>query len=184
MKATGVVRRIDDLGRVVIPKEIRKVHRIKEGDPLEIFTDKEGEIILKKYSPIGELTEFASTYADTISKTTGHITCITDKDTVIAVSGGSKKDFLEKGLSKELEEVLENKEIFKSKENNEIAIPITKNEGRERIYNGQVIYPIITDGDVVGSVILLSKQPNQKMGDVEDKVAQSAAGFLGTHLEI
>ena len=184
MKATGVVRRIDDLGRIVIPKEIRRTLRIKEGDPLEIFTDKEGEIILKKYSPIGELTEFASTYADTISKTTGHITCITDKDTVIAVAGGSKKDFLEKGLSKELEEVLENKEIFKSKENNEIAIPITKNEGRERIYNGQVIYPIITDGDVVGSVILLSKQPNQKMGDVEDKVAQSAAGFLGTHLEI
>lgn len=184
MKATGVVRRIDDLGRVVIPKEIRKVHRIKEGDPLEIFTDKEGEIILKKYSPIGELTEFASTYADTISKTTGHIACITDKDTVIAVAGGAKKDFLEKSLSKELEEIMENKEIFKSKENNEIAIPITQNEGRERIYNSQVIYPIITDGDVVGSVILLSKEPNKKMGEVEDKVAQSAAGFLGTHLEI
>ena len=184
MKATGVVRRIDDLGRVVIPKEIRKVHRIKEGDPLEIFTDKEGEIILKKYSPIGELTEFASTNADTISKTTGHIACITDKDSVIAVAGGLKKDFLEKGLSKELEEVLENKEIFKSKENNEIAIPITQNEGRERIYNSQVIYPIITDGDVVGSVILLSKEPNKKMGEVEDKVAQSAASFLGTHLEI
>ena len=184
MKATGVVRRIDDLGRVVIPKEIRRVHRIKEGDPLEIFTDKEGEIILKKYSPIGELTEFASTYADTISKTTGHIACITDKDTVIAVAGGAKKDFLEKNLSKELEEVLENKEIFKSKENNEFSIPITQNEGRERIYNSQVIYPIITDGDVVGSVILLSKEPNKKMGDVEDKVAQSAAGFLGTHLEI
>lgn len=184
MKATGVVRRIDDLGRVVIPKEIRKVHRIKEGDPLEIFTDKEGEIILKKYSPIGELTEFASTYADTISKTTGHIACITDKDTVIAVAGGSKKDFLEKSLSKELEEVMENKEVFKSKENNEISIPITQNEGRERIYNSQVIYPIITDGDVVGSVILLAKEPNKKMGDVEDKVAQSAAGFLGTHLEI
>lgn len=184
MKATGVVRRIDDLGRVVIPKEIRKVHRIKEGDPLEIFTDKEGEIILKKYSPIGELTEFASTYADTISKTTGHITCITDKDSVIAVAGGLKKDFLEKNLSKELEEVLENKEVFKSKENNEISIPITQNEGRERIYNSQVIYPIITDGDVVGSVILLAKEPNKKMGDVEDKVAQSAAGFLGTHLEI
>ena len=132
MKATGVVRRIDDLGRLVIPKEIRKVHHIKEGDPLEIFTDKEGEIILKKYSPIGELTEFASTYADTISKTTGHIACITDKDTVIAVSGGQKKDFLEKGLSKELEEVIENKEVFKSKENNEIAIPITQNEGRDR----------------------------------------------------
>lgn len=184
MKATGVVRRIDDLGRVVIPKEIRKVHRIKEGDPLEIFTDKEGEIILKKYSPIGELTEFASSYAETISKTTGHITCITDKDTVIAVSGGSKKDFLEKNLSKQLEEVIENKEVFKSKDNDEIAIPITENEGRERIYNSQVIYPIISDGDVIGSVILLSKEPNQKMGEVEYKVAQSAAGFLGNHLEI
>lgn len=184
MKATGVVRRIDDLGRLVIPKEIRKVHHIKEGDPLEIFTDKEGEIILKKYSPIGELTEFANTYADTISKTTGHIACITDKDTVIAVSGGQKKDFLEKGLSKELEEVIENKEVFKSKENNEIAIPITQNEGRERIYNSQIIYPIISDGDVIGSVILLSKEPYKKMGDVEDKVVQSAAGFLGNHLEI
>jgi len=184
MKATGVVRRIDDLGRVVIPKEIRKVHRIKEGDPLEIFTDKEGEIILKKYSPIGELTEFASSYAETISKTTGHIAFITDKDTVIAVSGGSKKDFLEKNLSKELEEVIENKEVFKSKENNEIAIPITQNEGRERIYNSQVIYPIISDGDVIGSVILLSKEADKKMGEVEYKVAQSAAGFLGNHLEI
>ena len=184
MKATGVVRRIDDLGRVVIPKEIRKVHRIKEGDPLEIFTDKEGEIILKKYSPIGELNEFASTYADTISKTTGHIACITDKDTVIAVSGGLKKDFLEKNLSKELEEVIENKEVFKSKENNEIAIPITKNEGRERIYNSQVIYPIISDGDVIGSVILLSKEQNTKMGDTELKVVQSAAGFLSSQMEI
>lgn len=184
MKATGVVRRIDDLGRVVIPKEIRKVHRIKEGDPLEIFTDKEGEIILKKYSPIGELTEFASNYAETISKTTGHITCITDKDTVIAVSGGSKKDFLEKNLSKELEEVIENKEVFKSKENNEISIPITQNEGRERIYNSQVIYPIIADGDVVGSVILLAKDQSKKMGEVEDKIAQSAAGFLGNHLGV
>ena len=184
MKATGVVRRIDDLGRVVIPKEIRKVHRIKEGDPLEIFTDKEGEIILKKYSPIGELSEFAGSYAETLSKTTGHITCITDKDTVIAVSGGSKKDFLEKGLSKQLEEVIENKEVFKSKDNDEIAIPITENEGRERIYNSQVNYPIISDGDVIGSVILLSKEPNQKMGEVEYKVAQSAAGFLGNHLEV
>ena len=184
MKATGIVRRIDDLGRVVVPKEIRRTLRIREGDPLEIFTDRQGEIILKKYSPIGELSEFASSYAETISKTTGHITCITDKDTVIAVSGGSKKDFLEKGLSKQLEEVIENKEVFKSKDNDEIAIPITQNEGRERIYNGQVIYPIISDGDVIGSVILLSKEPNKKLGEVEDKVAQSAAGFLGNHLEI
>ena len=184
MKATGVVRRIDDLGRIVIPKEIRRTLHIKEGDPLEIFTDKEGEVILKKYSPIGELSEFATGYAETLSKTTGHIACITDKDTVIAVSGGSKKDFLEKNLSKELEEVMENKEVFKSKENNEIAIPVTQNEGRERIYNSQVIYPIISDGDVIGSVILMAKEPSKKMGEAEYKVAQSAAGFLGNHLEV
>ncbi len=184
MKATGVVRRIDDLGRVVIPKEIRKTLRIKEGDPLEIFTDKEGEVILKKYSPIGELSEFANSYAETIAKTTGHIACITDKDTVIAVSGGPKKEYLEQDLSKELEEVMENKEVYTSKENNEIALPVTKNDNKDKIYNSQVIYPIISDGDVIGSVILMSKEPNKKMGDVEFKVVQSAAGFLGSQLEI
>lgn len=149
MKATGVVRRIDDLGRIVIPKEIRRTLRIKEGDPLEIFTDKEGEVILKKYSPIGELSEFATGYAETLSKTTGHIACITDKDSVIAVSGGSKKEFLEKSLSPELEKVMENKQIYTSKENNEIALPITQNDNKERRFNSQVIYPIISDGDVI-----------------------------------
>ena len=112
MKATGVVRRIDDLGRVVIPKEIRRTLRIKEGDPLEIFTDKEGEVILKKYSPIGELSEFAAEYAETLTKTTGHIAYITDKDTVIAVSGASKKEWLEQGISQELEKILEKQRSF------------------------------------------------------------------------
>ncbi len=184
MKATGVVRRIDDLGRVVIPKEIRKTLRIKEGDPLEIFTDKEGEVILKKYSPIGELTEFATGYAETLAKTTGHIACITDKDTVIAVSGGSKKEFLEQDISEELEKVMDDKERYTSKENNDLAIPITKNENKERRYNSQVVYPIISDGDVIGSVILLSKDNNTKMTEIEQKVAQSAASFLGSQMEI
>ena len=184
MKATGVVRRIDDLGRVVIPKEIRKTLRIKEGDPLEIFTDKEGEIILKKYSPIGELTEFATGYAETLAKTTGHIACITDKDTVIAISGGSKKEFLEQNISKDLEKIMEDKERYTSKENNDLAIPITKNENKERRYNSQVVYPIISDGDVIGSVILLSKDNNTKLTEIEQKVAQSAASFLGSQMEI
>lgn len=184
MKATGVVRRIDDLGRVVIPKEIRKTLRIKEGDPLEIFTDKEGEVILKKYSPIGELSEFASGYAETLSKTTGHIACITDKDTVIAVSGGSKKEFLEQNLSPELEQLMEDKEIYTSNENNNVSLPITKNDNNERKYNSQVVYPIISDGDVIGSVVLLSKENSIKMTDVEKKVAQSAASFLGSQMEI
>ena len=184
MKATGVVRRIDDLGRVVIPKEIRKTLRIKEGDPLEIFTDKEGEVILKKYSPIGELTEFATGYAETLAKTTGHIACITDKDTVIAVSGGSKKELLEQDVSEELEKIMEDKERYTSKENNDLAVPITKNDNKEKRYHSQIVYPIISDGDVIGSVILLSKDSNTKMSEVEQKVAQSAANFLGSQMEI
>jgi len=184
MKATGVVRRIDDLGRVVIPKEIRRTLRIKEGDPLEIFTDKEGEVILKKYSPIGELSEFATEYAETLSKTTGHIACITDKDTVIAVSGGSKKEYLEQGISEELEKIMDEKENYNSKENNDTAIPITKNDNNERRNNAQVVYPIIADGDAIGTVILLSKDEKTKMSEVEDKVVQSAASFLGTQMEV
>jgi len=184
MKATGVVRRIDDLGRIVIPKEIRRTLRIKEGDPLEIFTDKEGEVILKKYSPIGELSEFATGYAETLSKTTGHIACITDKDSVIAVSGGAKKEFLEKSISPELEKLISNKEIYNSHNHHEIALPITQNDNNERRYNSQVIYPIISDGDVIGSVILLAKEQNTKMTETELKVAQSAAGFLSSQMEI
>ena len=184
MKATGVVRRIDDLGRIVIPKEIRKVLRIKEGDPLEIFTDKEGEVILKKYSPIGELSEFASGYAETLSKTTGHIACITDKDSVIAVSGGSKKEFLEQDLSKELEQLMDDKEVYISKDNDEVSIPVIKNDNKDRKFNSQVVYPIIAQGDVIGSVILLSKDPKTKMGETEQKVVESAAGFLGNQMDI
>ena len=185
MKATGVVRRIDDLGRVVIPKEIRKTLRIKEGAPLEIFTDREGQVILKKYSPIGELSEFAAGYAETLSKTTGHIACITDKDTIIAVSGGSKKEFLEQDISPELEQLMEDKEVYTSKDNSDIAIPITKNEDEQKHkHNAQVVYPIVSNGDTIGSVILMSKEADKKMNDVEKKVAQSAATFLGTQMEI
>ena len=184
MKATGVVRRIDDLGRIVIPKEIRKVLRIKEGDPIEIFTGREGEVILKKYSPIGELSEFATDYAETLAKTTGHIACITDKDSVIAVSGGARKEYLEQSISKELEQLMDDKEIYTSNQNNDISLPITKNDNQERKFNSQVIYPIISQGDVIGSVILLSIEQNKKMNETEVKVAQSAAGFLSSQMEI
>ena len=139
---------------------------------------------MKKYSPIGELSEFATGYAETLSKTTGHIACITDKDTVIAVSGGSKKEFLEQDLSKELEQLLEDKEVYTSKDNNEVSIPIIKNDNKERKYNSQVVYPIISQGDVIGSVILLSKDSKTKMGDAELKVVQSAAGFLSSQMDI
>ncbi len=184
MKATGVVRRIDDLGRVVIPKEIRKTLRIKEGEPLEIFTDREGQVILKKYSPIGELSEFAAGYAETLSKTTGHIACITDKDTIIAVSGGSKKDYLEQDISIEIEKLMEDKEIYTSNENSNKSLPITKHDNSDKKDNPQIVYPIISNGDTIGTVILLAKEQSAKMNEAEKKVAQSAATFLGTQMEI
>ncbi len=98
--------------------------------------------------------------------------------------GGAKKEFLEQDLSKELEQLLEDKEVYTSKENNEISIPITKNDNKERKFNSQVVYPIVSGGDVIGSVILLSKDANTKMGESELKVVQSAAGFLSSQMEI
>ena len=112
MKATGIVRRIDELGRVVIPKEIRRTLRIREGDPLEIFTDREGEVILKKYSPIGELGEFAGQYAEALAKTVGIPACISDKDTVIAVSGVSKKELMNKKISEDIEKIMTQKDTY------------------------------------------------------------------------
>ena len=103
MKATGIVRRIDDLGRVVIPKEIRRTMRIREGDPLEIYTDRDGEVIFKKYSPIGELNGFASEYAETLYKTAGMPIFVCDRDAVIAVSGASKREYMDRKISKALD---------------------------------------------------------------------------------
>ena len=183
MKATGVVRRIDDLGRIVIPKEIRKTLRIREGDPLEIFTDKEGEIILKKYSPIGELSEFATQYAETLAKTTGHIACITDRDTIIAVAGAPKKEYLEKSISSEVERLIEDRITWTAKTKEEKHLPILLTDSDATKYTSQVIWPIIAEGDSIGTVMLLSTQPNIKMNDVEVKVVQSAAGFLGKQME-
>jgi AbrB family transcriptional regulator (stage V sporulation protein T) len=183
LKATGVVRRIDDLGRIVIPKEIRRTLRIREGDPLEIFTDKDGEIILKKYSPIGELSEFASQYAETLAKTTGHIACISDKDTIIAVAGASKKEYLEKSISTEIEKIMEDKTAWAAKSADEKHVPVLLTDNESNKYSSQVIYPILAEGDTIGTVMLLSTQPNTKMTEVEMKVLQSAAGFLGKQME-
>jgi AbrB family transcriptional regulator (stage V sporulation protein T) len=181
MKATGIVRRIDDLGRVVVPKEIRRTLRIREGDPLEIFTDREGEIILKKYSPIGELGQFAKQYADTLAQTTGHIVAITDKDQFIAAAGSTKKDLLSKGISRELEEVINERENVIASNNDKNYIRITNEEDSE--FTHQVISPIISEGDAIGSVIILTKDPKVKFGEMEIKLATTAASFLGKQME-
>ena len=180
MKATGIVRRIDDLGRVVIPKEIRRTLRIREGDPLEIFTDREGEIILKKYSPIGELGAFAKEYAESLAQTLGHITCIVDKDQIIAVSGGAKKEFFEKHISSAMEKCINNRSTHVAARNESGFVPVLEDDA-ESTYNYEMIAPIISEGDALGAIIFLSK--DKKMGEVEGKLAQTAAGFLVKQLE-
>ncbi len=180
MKATGIVRRIDDLGRVVIPKEIRRTLRIREADPLEIFTDREGEIILKKYSPIGEMGTFAKQYAESLAQVSGHVALISDRDQFIAVAGGMK-NLLGKNISTQLENVIEKRQLIMAGKEERAFVAMA--EGEEAEYEQEAICPIICEGDVIGSVILLSTDSKKKMGEVEQKLVQSAGGFLGRQME-
>lgn len=181
MKATGIVRRIDDLGRVVVPKEIRRTLRIREGDPLEIFTDREGEIILKKYSPIGELSQFAKQYGDALSQVTGHVVCITDRDQFVSVSGGIKKENVGKQISKELENVVNERESVAAVSTDKAFIRIGTDEDGD--FTSEVISPIISEGDAIGAVIILTQEPKGKLGEVEIKLAATASNFLGRQME-
>lgn len=181
MKATGIVRRIDDLGRVVIPKEIRRTLRIREGEPLEIFTDRQGEIILKKYSPIGELSIFAKEYAESLAITLGCTVCITDHDQIVAAAGYGKKELQDKYISKRLETVIDGREQVISSAGEKKYVPLTDEKTEE--FAGQVICPIICEGDVLGSVVLLEKTDKKKMGETEQKLAVCAANFLGRQME-
>ncbi len=180
MKATGIVRRIDDLGRVVVPKEIRRTLRIREGDPLEIFTDREGEIILKKYSPIGELGIFAKQFAESMAQTTGHIAVISDRDQFIAMAGTAKKDLLAKPISRELENLMTDRESIVAVRGEKGYIPVGLEEDE---YEQQVIAPIISEGDVIGAVMILSKDKKERMSNMELKIAGTAAAFLGRQME-
>lgn len=180
MKATGIVRRIDDLGRVVVPKEIRRTLRIREGDPLEIFTDREGEIILKKYSPIGELSEFAQQYADSLSQTTGHTVAVSDKDQIIAASGNSKKDLDSKTISSDLENVIEERRVITASKDDKKFITVTDEES-EFVF--EVISPIISEGDAIGAVIILTMDSKVKFSETEEQLANTAASFLGSQME-
>mgnify|MGYP001156483929 CR=1 FL=1 len=180
MKATGIVRRIDDLGRVVVPKEIRRTLRIREGDPLEIFTDREGEIILKKYSPIGELGEFAQQYADSLAQTTGHTIAISDKDQFIATAGNSKKELLNKSITNELEKVINDRQVVVEGKSEKGFVSIIEDE---LDYTYQAISPIISEGDAIGAVVILTKDPKEKFGETQVQLASTAASFLGSQME-
>ena len=180
MKATGIVRRIDELGRVVIPKEIRRTLRFREGDPLEIFTDKDGGVVLRKYSIMGDIEEHAREFAESIHHTLGHTTVITDKDIVVAAAGKGKKDLLGKNLSKELQKRIDTRRgILTDKKTKDVPIPITEFDQTE--YNSQCILPILGGGDVLGAVVVTSN--DDTLSQVAYKNAETAAYFLGSQTE-
>ena len=181
MKATGIVRRIDDLGRIVIPKEIRRTMRIREGDPMEIFTSREGEILLKKYSPVGELGEFASVLAESMAQTLGELVCVTDRDYVIAAAGSGKKEVEGKLLSQELQGVIDQRVYRVSTREQKEFVKITQEEEGE--FHRQAIATILSHGDCIGAVLVLGKENGANSDEVVLQVAKSAAGFLGKHME-
>lgn len=187
MKATGIVRRIDELGRIVIPKEIRRTMRIREGDPIEIYTDVNGDIVLKKYSPVGEMTDFVARYAESMASVTGCIVVITDRERVVAVSGGMKQELMGKNISKDVRKLMEERRNYISDANSK-KIQITEQhmkkddelEGKEKLH--QLIFPILCEGDVIGSIIMLGKN-EIKLTELEVKLASVAAVFIGKQME-
>lgn len=181
MKATGIVRRIDDLGRVVVPKEIRRTLHIREGDPMEIFTESDGAVILKKYSPIGELSSFAQAFCDSCARVTGFDVCVTDMDGVVAAAGPDKKKLMSCRVSRELERVLaERKSILASVKDAEF---ITALDGVED-YSSQAISPVMCAGDVLGAVVMQSKDSSYHYNLAEQQVVSMAADFIGRQMEL
>lgn len=179
MKATGIVRRIDDLGRVVIPKEIRRTMRIREGDPLEIYTDNDGEVIFKKYSPIGELGAFATQYAEVLQKAGGYPVVVCDRDHVISVAGLPKKELLERRVSTALEELMENRRQYVYSPSDPRKLHPVEGVDRYAI----VAASIVASGDVCGSIMFLAGEGSDTATDAEVKLIAVAAGFLGRQME-
>lgn len=179
MKATGIVRRIDDLGRVVIPKEIRRTLRIREGDPLEIFVDREGEVILKKYSPISELGHFATEYAEALYDTLHHPVFICDRDQIIAIAGESKKEYLNKDISSQIGDIIENRSPILETE--ESSVEIIQNQ--QESLDSYCINPIVSNGDPIGCVMTFTREADGQLSEVEQKTIETAANFLGKQME-
>lgn len=181
MKATGIVRRIDDLGRVVIPKEIRRTLRIREGDPLEIFTDQNGAVVLKKYSPIGELSTFAAQYAESMAAASGSLVCVTDRDHIIAAAGNGRKNYDGKPISRELERFMEMRGCQVTDCQEKACCKLTLDDNMQ--YQTQALATIICEGDAIGVVALCSAEAADSVGEVQEKLAQAAAVFLAKQVE-
>ena len=165
MKATGIVRRIDDLGRVVVPKEIRRTLRLREGEPMEIFTGKDGETILKKYSPVGELENHARELAESIAQISGFLTCVADTDQIIAASGHGQREYQGKSISPELESLIKGRENRLNQKVRGNQIPVVVDDDMEDTC--QVICLIISAGDVLRALLLLGRSKKQLLGELE-----------------
>lgn len=178
MKATGIVRRIDDLGRVVIPKEIRRTMRIREGESLEIYTDNNGEVIFKKYSPIGELSPCSAQYAEILGKNTGFPVLICDRDHVVAAAGVPRRDYMDRRITPELEDCIDARSPYIAEQGGQKIVPV---DGTRQ--PSACVYPIISSGDLNGAVIILEKENGELPGDMQLKLAEVAAGFLGSQID-
>ncbi len=173
MKATGIVRRIDDLGRIVIPKEIRRTLRIREGDPLEIFIQNGGEITLKKHSTMGVLSNVVTVYAEILAKTTGHTVCFVDKESVISVNGKLKKELSGKSISEKLVNKLKDRDVVVVKRKDNTTFMLTDSDPE---YEEILILPIIADSDVIGGVLFLSEK--DKIDTTEVKLAKTIGAII------
>ena len=179
MKATGIVRRVDDLGRIVIPKEIRRTLKIREGDPLEIYTEKDGGVIFRKYSPMGDLQDFASQICESIGANTGHVAAVSDRDSIIALSGAPKRELMDKPNSQELDKLMESRRNYRYTPGETL---LRAAEGSDKYHLG-VAAPILSQGDLMGCVMLLMGENAEPMAESDQRLAQTVAGFLGKQME-
>ncbi len=174
MKATGIVRRIDDLGRVVIPKEIRRTMRIREGDPLEIFTNREGEVIFKKYSAMESISQKVQVYADALSRATGIPAAVCDRDTVLAIAGLPKKDYQDKGISEELADLMHKRSQFVRKAGDAAKVMLTHN-GNAAV---SVALPVISESDCNGAIVLITPDNGAIATEPDIRLASLLAAVL------
>lgn len=179
MKATGIVRRIDDLGRVVIPKEIRRTLRIREGDPLEIYTEKDGGVIFRKYSPMGDLQDFAAQICESIGKNTGRIAAVADRDSIIALSGAPRRELMDKRNSADLENLMEQRKSYRYMPGD---VKLRAVDGTDKYHLG-VAAPILSQGDLMGCVMLLMDESEEPPTESDQKLVLTVAGFLGRQME-
>ena len=179
MKATGIVRRVDSLGRVVIPKEIRHTLRIKEGSPLEIYTEKDGGVTFRKYSPLGDLQDFAVQMCDSIRRNTGCIAAVSDRDSIIAQAGGQKRELLDKPNSPELDRLMEDRKLYRYAPGGDKLKPTVHSDR----YHLGVAAPILCQGDILGCVMMLLEEGSPTPSELDHRLASTVAEFLGKQME-